>query len=85
MRTRTVTAEPIGGGRSSASVAVACGAIWSIVSLRTIASPLPPSIRTVTRTSNSSFSPPLVKLTANVESGEKVSWFGASGWSVVSP
>ena len=34
-----------------------------------IGSPLPPWILTVTLTSNSSFSPPLVNLTENVESG----------------
>ena len=69
-RTRIVTAAPSGGGSSSArlAVALACGAIWSIVSLSVIGSPLPPWMRTVTLTSNSSFSPPLVNLTANVES-----------------
>jgi hypothetical protein len=71
-RTRMVTAAPSGGAFSRARLAVACacGAIWSIVSLSVIGAPLPPWMRTVTRTSNSSFSPPLVKLTENVESGE---------------
>ena len=65
-----MTAAPSGGGFSSArlAVALAFGAIWSIVSVSVIGLPLPPWIRTVTLMSNSSLSPPLVNLTANVAS-----------------
>ena len=66
-----VTAAPSGGDFSRARLAVALAFGRDLVDrvAELIGSPLPPAILTVTLTSNSSLSPPLVNLTEKVESG----------------